>query len=88
MISLKINFKLGGTNHQVKTLGVKKNTMIVGADVTHPRKIMDPNQYEPCPSMAGVVATSDLNHAHYLASARLQKGKTEVREMSSYVHLI
>lgn len=53
--SLKINFKLRGTNHYLEGgIGLKHdNTMIVGADVSHTGK--GPNA--ACPSMAGVVAT-------------------------------
>jgi len=73
--------KLGGVSHKIKGLtlgcGAKPQTMIVGADVTHPGKNSD-----HCPSMAGIVATNDDESNHYLASARLQKGKQEVRHFS------
>ncbi|KAF7879476.1 hypothetical protein EAF04_000672 [Stromatinia cepivora] len=80
-VSLKINFKLGGTSHFLKTqasesilwAGAKPNTMIVGADVSHAGKGKDPT----CPSMAGVVATCDERCSQYLASARLQENNTE-----------
>lgn len=50
--SLKINFKLGGRNHDIKGgLGLKQNTMVVGADVTH---YTSPDA--GCPSLAGIVA--------------------------------
>ncbi|KAH6666296.1 Piwi domain-containing protein [Halenospora varia] len=49
-----------------------EQTMIVGADVTHPGTAA-----EGCPSMAGVVATADDTSFTYLASARLQKSKQE-----------
>jgi len=66
-----------GTNHVImgKT-GVLEGTMVMGADVTHPGK----GKYhdEGCPSMAGVVGTYDVDHAQYLASARLQTPKSEV----------
>ncbi|KAJ8065322.1 hypothetical protein OCU04_006012 [Sclerotinia nivalis] len=80
-ISLKINFKLGGTSHFLKTqapesilwAGAKPNTMIVGADVSHAGKGRD----TACPSMAVVVATYDERCSQYLASARLQENNIE-----------
>lgn len=74
IFSLKINFKLGGRSHHVQDLGVENGTMIMGADVTHVGKGQD----DGCPSQAGVVATRDQHHIHYLASARLQTHNTEV----------
>jgi eukaryotic translation initiation factor 2C len=85
-LSLKINSKLKGVSHtisgsvDIKTgrhrgvSGAKTNTMIIGADVTHPKE----GQQHICPSMAGVVATDQDNSSCYLGSARLQKGKEEV----------
>lgn len=73
--SLKVNFKLGGTNHEiVKGFGLLANTMIVGADVTHPGRASALS----CPSIAGVVATISDAQQTYLASARLQEGMQEV----------
>jgi hypothetical protein len=56
------------------TSRARKNTMIDGADVTHPKE----GQQLNCPSIAGVVATDKDESSCYLASARLQKGKQEV----------
>ncbi|KUJ21325.1 stem cell self-renewal protein Piwi, partial [Mollisia scopiformis] len=75
---LKFNFKNGGTNHRVHSLGIKPNTMIVGADVTHPGRDAD----ETCPSLAGTVATYEESHAHYLASARMQKKNEHIEQLS------
>jgi len=73
--SLKVNFKLGGRNHKVQRINLKDTkTLIIGADVTHPAKGVEPG----CPSMAGVVACRGDQPNHYLASARLQKHRTEV----------
>ncbi|PBP24089.1 QDE2 protein, partial [Diplocarpon rosae] len=80
-ICLKINFKMKGVSHWIErptktsnqdSTGAHKNTMVVGADVTHPG-----NGLVDCPSMAAVVATHDERSGHYLVSARLQKGKQE-----------
>jgi Piwi domain len=59
---------------RAETSCARKNTMIVGADVTHPKE----GQQLNCPSIAGVVATDKDESSCYLASARLQKGKQEV----------
>jgi Piwi domain len=84
--NLKINSKLGGVSHRPQPSGVptsggdrgnflaRINTMIVGADVTHPKEGLEQN----CPSIAGVVATDEANSSRYLGSARLQKAKQEV----------
>ncbi|KAK0101471.1 hypothetical protein ONS95_006642 [Cadophora gregata] len=73
-MALKINVKLRGTNHRLQCgSGLFINTMVVGADVTHPGRA----SADTCPSLAGVVATSDVDCVHYLASARLQINRTE-----------
>ena len=80
---MKINSKLGSVGHNLvqdattsikfSHVGVLKDTMIVGADVTHPGQ-----GDRGIPSMAAVVATNDDSSSHYLGSARLQKSKDEV----------
>ncbi|KAF7937288.1 uncharacterized protein EAE98_001602 [Botrytis deweyae] len=81
-LSLKANFKLGGTNHIIgdvkepsKLIRSIRNDslMIVGADVSHPGKGLDPE----CPSIAGVVASFDSKFCHFAASARLQPNNEE-----------
>lgn len=78
--SLKVNFKLCGLSHEVVptsfmrtalagSCGSYSNTMVVGADVTHPGKTA-----VSCPAMAAIVATNDNKSCLYLGSARLQKG--------------
>ena len=75
---MKINVKSEGINHKLRTLSLKPNTMVVGADVTHPGKDKADKEFAPCPSMAGVVATCEEHCAFYLPSARLQESRTEV----------
>lgn len=78
--SLKMNFKLGDTSHELQGenwYGAKPNTMIVGADVSHPGR--SPNT--TLPSMAGVVATCDPRSAQYYASARLEDKNDEVSNL-------
>ncbi|TGO52413.1 hypothetical protein BOTNAR_0325g00060 [Botryotinia narcissicola] len=81
-LSLKANLKLGGINHMIGDAGESSkliesvqndSLMIVGADVIHPGKGLDPE----CPSMAGVVASFDFNFCHFAASARLQANNEE-----------
>lgn len=77
---MKINFKLGGINHVLPAedglwFGAFKETMVVGADVTHSTKAGEADKKYP--SLAGVVATYD-GSGYYLASARLQESGTEV----------
>ncbi|TVY81280.1 putative protein tag-76 [Lachnellula suecica] len=74
--SMKINYKLRGTNHKLEFpwYGANATTMVVGADVTHSAKGSN------APSVAGVVATCDEYDGRYLASARIQTCKTEYIE--------
>lgn len=70
-----MNFKNGGTNHRIHGMKIKANTMIIGADVTHPGM----GALDTYPSIAGIVASYDAEYVHYLASARLQGRGIEVR---------
>lgn len=81
--SLKFNLKLGGTSHDLGHDWDSKfdNTMIMGADVTHP------GRDGSCPSLAAVVATYSTEadiRTHYLGSARMQKARTEVCKPFKY----
>lgn len=74
-ILLKINSKLNGINHKIKDdprLPMMKNTMYIGADVTHP----SPDQRE-IPSVVGVAASHDPYGASYNMQYRLQRGALE-----------
>ncbi|CAG8960888.1 hypothetical protein HYFRA_00002425 [Hymenoscyphus fraxineus] len=57
---------------QLSMTGTPKDTMIVGADCTHPGAGV-----EHCPSIAAIVATNDDESSQYLGSARLQKRRQE-----------
>lgn len=74
-VGMKINMKLGGTNHMVKNLTASgcgtsglQNTMILGADVTHP----SPGSIEGTPSVAAVVGSVDKDFTKLLGSMRWQ----------------
>lgn len=81
-VMMKANLKFRGENHTVKTSGkpnsdlrgVLKDTLVLGADVTHP----SPNSLEGCPSIAAVVGSVGPNATTYLGSMRVQTSKQEV----------
>ncbi|KAF8523721.1 Piwi-domain-containing protein [Hysterangium stoloniferum] len=77
-VALKINAKLGGVNHALDRTSSawlsKEITMLVGMDVTHP----GPGSLKGTPSIAGVVASYDVDHTLYPASLRLQESKKEM----------
>lgn len=77
-VALKMNMKMGGVNHGLDqgSIGKLKQppTMLVGMDVTHP----GPSTVKGTPSIAAVVASSDLHFAQYPASMRIQESKKEV----------
>ncbi|XP_068740587.1 protein argonaute-2-like isoform X2 [Montipora capricornis] len=70
-ISLKINTKLGGTNHVIDFSDkpvFTEPTIVFGADVTHP-----PPSEIGIPSIAAVVASMDHHAAKYQARVRVQR---------------
>ncbi|KAK0713514.1 ribonuclease H-like domain-containing protein [Lasiosphaeria miniovina] len=87
-IMLKVNLKLGGSNHSVGFTGdqiVKQgNTMIVGLDVTHP----PPGSAETVPSVAGMVASMDKNLGQWPATFSLQGNREEEVTAESFRLLI
>ncbi|KAK0653471.1 Protein argonaute 1B [Lasiodiplodia hormozganensis] len=85
-VGMKVNMKLGGTNHLVKNLteggfsaSMLQNTMILGADVTHP----SPGSVEGTPSVAAVVGSVDAGFTKFLGSMRRQapRGVKQSEEM-------
>lgn len=81
-LALKANIKLGGTDHylggcfdELRDGSKRCDTMIVGADTTHPGA----HAADFCPSIAAAVASLDANFTNYPGSMRLQSGKREVR---------
>lgn len=67
-VALKVNTKLGGTNHLLDDRSMmwlrKMKTMVVGIDVTHP----GPSSTRGTPSIAAVVASYDDNFIQFPAS--------------------
>ena len=77
-IALKVNLKLGGTNHRLNKsdLGIvgEGKTMLVGLDVTHPQ----PGAALNAPSFVGIVASINGNASMYPGELRAQTGKKEM----------
>lgn len=87
-VALKLNLKLGNWNWEAcgdlgeirnyisQSRGARLNTLILGADVTHP----GPNSVEGCPSVAAVVGNVDLVCGRMPGSMRYQLGRVEMIE--------
>lgn len=76
-ILLKVNAKMGGTNHRLADMSKlpvqKRAHMIIGADVTHP----SPDQTR-IPSVVGVAISYDLHTFRYRMRWRLQQPREEM----------
>ncbi|KAF1350776.1 ribonuclease H-like domain-containing protein, partial [Delphinella strobiligena] len=87
-IALKLNLKLGNWNWETggdqgeirnyiwNNQGGRLNTLVLGADVTHP----GPGSVEGCPSVAAVVGNVDLVCGRMPGSMRYQAGRVEMIE--------
>ncbi|KAF9224760.1 Piwi-domain-containing protein [Gyrodon lividus] len=77
-VALKVNVKMGGTNHKLDPNSGKwlatAPTMVVGMDVTHP----GPGSVRGTPSIAAVVASVDSHFAQYPASLEIQETRKEM----------
>lgn len=81
-LAMKVNLKLGGTNHTLppEFFGTKliddgvSRTIVIGADVTHPAS----HSTDGTPSIAAVVGSVDSKFGRYPGSMRLQLSKQEV----------
>ncbi|KAH7380394.1 Piwi domain-containing protein [Phaeosphaeria sp. MPI-PUGE-AT-0046c] len=68
-IALKLNLKLGGINHTVRGIEtIMKDTLVLGADVTHPGQ----GSLLGTPSIAAIVGSVDQTAGKFLGSMRLQ----------------
>ncbi|EME82122.1 uncharacterized protein MYCFIDRAFT_15043, partial [Pseudocercospora fijiensis CIRAD86] len=80
-IALKFNMRSAGVNHDLGTQGFAalktpnrlSNTIVLGADVTHPPTSSSPGT----PSIAAVVGTTEDDFMHFPGSMRLQRGRQE-----------
>jgi len=81
-VSMKINLKGNGINHEIQALkSTFSNTMVLGADVTHP----SPGCVPGCPSIAAVVGSIDESGGKYLGSMRIQQRGN--KQVSTYPRL-
>lgn len=83
-VALKVNLKLGGTNHVINKTSLadldlikKQKTMVCGLDVTHP----SPGSHLNAPSIAGMVYCLDDDLAQWRSFLWLQS--QERREMTT-----
>ncbi|KDQ09564.1 hypothetical protein BOTBODRAFT_117083 [Botryobasidium botryosum FD-172 SS1] len=74
-VALKVNAKLGGTNHLLAPESMQwlttKKTMLVGIDVTHP----SPGSMPGTPSIAAVVASIDDKFVQFPGSLEPQRNR-------------
>jgi eukaryotic translation initiation factor 2C len=72
-ITMKMNLKAAGINNTVAggliSRGLMKDTLVLGADVTHP----GPGSIPGCPSIAAIVGSVDAHAGRFLGSMRLQR---------------
>ncbi|KAK7186103.1 piwi domain-containing protein [Paraphaeosphaeria sporulosa] len=71
-ITLKMNLKAAGINHTIEKgmiSALTRDTLVLGADVTHP----GPGSVPGCPSIAAIVGSVDQYAGRFLGSMRLQR---------------
>lgn len=74
-IAMKANLKMAGTNHSSPGIETwMKNTLVLGADCTHPGSAA----LLGSPSVAAVVGSLEANGGRLRGKLKLQKGKQEV----------
>jgi eukaryotic translation initiation factor 2C len=87
-IMMKANLKMGGINHSAESKqgNIKRclqNTLVLGADVTHPSG----GALLGCPSVAALVGSVENTGGKFLGSLSLQsKGKKEVSQTEYFLH--
>jgi len=83
-LMLKLNLKTAGSNHSAAGAMLQdtmKNTLVLGADVTHPGK----GSIAGCPSIAAIVGSVDNRGGRFLGSMRLQS--QDNKEVCTCSHL-
>lgn len=82
-IMMKVNLKGAGSNHTIqggKLKNIMADTLVLGADVTHPSG----SSILGCPLIAAIVGSVDNHAGRFLGSMRLQSaGKKEVSTFTS-----
>ncbi|KZF25336.1 Piwi-domain-containing protein [Xylona heveae TC161] len=77
-VAIKVNVKLNGINHELKEeIFLKKRTMLMGADVSHPFPAQL-RKNPPPPSFSALVATYDKACSAYTAIASCQEATTQM----------
>ncbi|GIK05487.1 hypothetical protein Aspvir_009599 [Aspergillus viridinutans] len=79
-LALKVNLKLGGCNHILKSLGTNlERTMVIGVDVSHPTQESSPSMRHSAPSVAAMVASVDGGSlSHWPAAVAVQESRQEI----------
>ncbi|WVR04637.1 hypothetical protein IAU60_001648 [Kwoniella sp. DSM 27419] len=81
-VAMKIHAKLGGITHQVQHQ-IERNTMMIGADVTHP----PPKGGALPPSIAVTVCAINGENNKFSPALRLQDGRVEIiQDLENMVH--
>jgi len=84
-VALKVNAKLGGTNHLLAADSMQwltsKKTMLVGIDVTHP----SPTSLKGTPSIAAVVASVDDKFVQFPGSLEPQRNRNVNKDAEEMV---
>lgn len=76
---MKLNVRLGNENHHVDAFSTIKNTLVLGADLVHPKQ----SNPEDVPSIASLVGSIDNNFATFDGSARRTKHRVEIIDADS-----
>ncbi|KAH7385933.1 Piwi domain-containing protein [Pyrenochaeta sp. MPI-SDFR-AT-0127] len=77
-VAMKVNLKADGINHTVQEVSqVMKDTLVLGADVTHP----GPSSLLGTPSIAAIVGSVDQHGGKFLGSMRLQARDTACEDI-------
>ncbi|OAL44588.1 Piwi-domain-containing protein [Pyrenochaeta sp. DS3sAY3a] len=84
-VMMKVNLKAGGINHTVSGIeNSMKDTLVLGADVTHP----GPGSLSGTPSIAAIVGSVDDRGGKFLGSMRLQpkdKACEDIKDVQAMV---
>ncbi|KAF1849347.1 Piwi-domain-containing protein [Cucurbitaria berberidis CBS 394.84] len=84
-VMMKINLKAGGVNHTVtKVAEIMKDTLVLGADVTHP----GPGSLQGTPSIAAIVGSVDQLGGKFLGSMRLQPRDTACEDIKDVEDMV
>lgn len=84
---MKINHHAGGTNYEVKDLGLNpKETMVLGISVSHPAPVLSAG-HSDCPSVVAVVANRDDRFQQLPGNLRFQSNGSKVSLTGFFVFI-